>query len=127
MLVCDLFSIDVYVTAISDLTRLTEGEAALLTCIAYGTPYVEITWTFNNETVTNSSQVLITSVEYLLEDGEMIMASTLQICDAGVTNSGEYTCIASAGPLSNNATTQLLLSGKHLSNTEFKRDVIPSN
>lgn len=99
-----------FVVGISDVTRLTEGEAAILTCVVYGTPYVELTWRFNNQTVINSTQVTITSVEYYLEDREMLMVSTLKICDAGM-NFGEYTCTASVGSISNSATTQLILSG----------------
>lgn len=106
------FLTGVYVAAISDITRLREGEAALLTCMGYGTPYVELAWRFNDEIVTNSSQFTITSEEYFLDDGEMLMVSLLQICDAGTWNSGEYTCIASVGQQSDSATTQLILSGK---------------
>ena len=99
---------------ISNHTKLTEGETALLTCVGYGTPYIEITWRFNDEIVMNSSRVTITSEEYLLEDREVLRQSTLQICDTGMMNSGNYTCIASGGLQSDNATTQLILSGKHL-------------
>lgn len=102
--------------ALSNHTSLSEGGTALLTCVGYGTPDVEVSWSFNNETVTNSPTVTVISDERVLPEQGVMRQSTLQICDADeISSTGEYMCIISVGPLSQNASTQLFLSGKCIS------------
>ena len=90
---------------------LSQGETALLTCVGYGVPYADITWTLNGRAVVNSSLVSISEEEFT-EGGLLFKRSTVQICNAKIRNSGDYTCFVYNGLDSVNASTQLTLAGK---------------
>lgn len=99
--------------AISDHTAVSEGQSALLTCVAHGTPGLEVIWRYNNEIVANSSAVTVVSTESFSEGGEVFRQSTLLFCEVGMRTTGEYTCSVSVGFLSESATTSLTLTGKN--------------
>ena len=93
---------------ISNSTALRTGDTALLTCVGFG-PDVEISWSFNGAPVVNTS--LITIYEEDVVQGERIFKqSFLQICSLAEADAGGYTCIASDGFTTANATTQLTVT-----------------
>ena len=96
---------------ISNDTTLRTGETALLACVGFGEPDVEISWSFNGAPVVNTS--LITIYEEDFVQGERIFKhSLLQICSLVAADAGGYTCIASDGFTTDNTTTQLTLTSK---------------
>jgi len=98
---------------ISNDSSLVEGETALLACVGYGQPDVEITWVRDGETVMNST--LITIYEEDIVQGERLFKqSFLQLCSVDLVHSGGYTCVASNGERSVNSTVQLTVTGKHI-------------
>ena len=98
----------VEVVVISNDTTLNAGETALLACVGFGEPDVEISWSFNGAPVANTS--LITIMEEDFVDGERsFKQSFLKICSLSTSNAGGYTCIASNGQEIANATTQLFI------------------
>ena len=96
---------------ISNHTSLPEGETALLACVGYGVPSVDVTWMLNGQAVLNSSLVSITE-EDLVRGERTFRQSFLQICSVGMANAGVYTCVVSNGETSVNSTTQLTVTGK---------------
>ena len=102
-----------YLAAISDHSTLFEGDTALLTCLGYGTPDVEITWRLNGEIVVNSSLVTIFEEDVPLQVRGVLKESTLQVCGVRFTDTGDYTCTVSGGLASSTASTQLSLVGKY--------------
>ena len=97
------------VVVISNSTTLRTGETALLACVSFGEADVEISWSFNGASVVNTS--LITIYEEGVVQGEMIFKqSFLQICSLAKADAGGYTCIASDGFTTDNATTQLTVT-----------------
>ena len=98
--------------AISNDTSLIVGDTALLVCVGYGQPNVEISWTLNGEVVMNGS--LITIYEEEVSNRERLFKqSFLELSSLEVANSGVYTCTVSNGRTIVNATTQLSVSGKY--------------
>ena len=98
---------------ISNSTTLRTGETALLACVSFGEPDVEISWSFNGAPVVNTS--LVTIYEEGVVQGERIFKqSFLQICSLAETDDGGYTCIASDGFTTDNATTQLTVTRKFI-------------
>ena len=94
---------------ISNDTTLRTGDTALLACVGFGEPEVEISWSFNGAPVVNTS--LITIYEEDIVQGERIFKqSFLQICSLAEADAGGYTCIASDGFTTDNATTQLTVT-----------------
>ena len=79
--------------------------------MGYGEPRADITWMYNGQAVMNSSLVSITEEEFT-EEGLLFKRSSLQICNAKIRNSGNYTCFVSNGLDSVTASTQLTLAGK---------------
>ena len=101
------------VVVISNSTTLRTGETALLACVSFGEPDVEISWSFNGAPVVNTS--LVTIYEEGVVQGERIFKqSFLQICSLAETDDGGYTCIASDGFTTDNATTQLTVTRKFI-------------
>ena len=98
----------VELVAISDHITLSEGETVILTCLGYGQPDVELTWTFNDENISNSSVVTI----FEDQEGRFIKQLSLEICSVRAANSGIYTCTVSNDEASATAMTQLTVSGK---------------
>ena len=101
------------VLVISNDTALRTGETALLACAGFGEPEVEISWSFKGAPVVNTS--LITIYEEDVVQGERIFKhSLLQICSLVAADAGGYTCIASDGFTTANATTQLAVTSEFL-------------
>ena len=85
---------------------LRTGEAALLACVGFGEPDVEISWSFNGAPVVNTSLITICEEDSL--QGERIFKqSFLQIRSLGKADAGDYNCIVSDGFTTTNATTQI--------------------
>ena len=99
---------DFQFVGISDDTFLSSGDTIFLQCIGYGRPSVELTWSRNNQTITNSP--LITSSNETLSGGIPYTQSFLQICSIGLVESGEYTCTVNTDLITTAATTQLTVS-----------------
>ena len=94
---------------ISNDTTLRAGETALLACVGFGEPDVEISWSFNGAPVTNTS--LITIYEEDVVQGERLFKqSFLQICSLAESDAGSYTCVVSDGFTTANSTTQLTVT-----------------
>lgn len=98
---------------ISPDTTLAEGETAILACVGYSQPYVEVTWMHRGAPVMNSSLVT-TYQEDTVEMGLPFRQSFLQLCSVSLANSGEYTCIVTNGLSSVNSTVQLTISSKDI-------------
>ena len=94
------------VVVISNDTTLNAGETALLACVGFGEPDVEISWSFNGAPVTNTSLITVTE-EDVVSSGRSFKQSLLQICSLAESDAGGYTCIARNRILTANATTQL--------------------
>ena len=94
---------------ISNDTALRRGETALMACVGFGEPGVEISWSFNGALVVNTS--LITIYEEMVVQGERIFKpSFLKICSLVEADAGGYTCIASDGLTTANTSTQLTVT-----------------
>ena len=97
------------VVVISNDAALREGETALLACVGFGEPEVEISWSFNGAPVVSTSLVTI-GEEDVVQGERIFKQSFLQICSLAEANAGGYTCIASDGFTTDNATTQLTVT-----------------
>ena len=96
---------------ISNDTSLTVGDTALLTCVGYGQPDVQITWSRNGESIMNASLISINEEE-VTQGGRLFKQSFLELCSLQSSDAGDYVCTVSNGAATANATTQLLVSGK---------------
>ena len=94
---------------ISNDTALRTRETALLVCVGFGEPEVEISWSFNREPIVNTSLVTIHEEDSLQEE-RIFKQSFLQIRSLGEADTGGYTCIVSDGITTTNATSQLTVS-----------------
>ena len=103
---------NVSVAMISNDTTLTLGETALLTCIGYAIPLLEMSWMHNGHTVTNSSTSTIVEADILLSNARFRQLS-LKICGVGPTDSGTYTCTVTNTQIDIDASTELTVSGKY--------------
>ncbi len=98
---------------ISNDTSALVGNSALLACVGFGVPSVEITWSLNGASITNSSIVTISEEE--ITRGETVFKqSFLELCSLSISNSGVYACSVSNGLTMVNDTTQLSVTGKQL-------------
>lgn len=61
----------------------------------------------------NASKIFIFEEEFTMEEGSLFKQSTLQICDARLRDSGNYTCIVSNGVNSVNESVELALAGEY--------------
>ncbi len=95
---------------ISNDTFALVGNSALLACVGFGVPSVEITWSLNGTSIMNSSIVTISEEEFTR--GEMVFKqSFLELCSLSISDSGVYTCSVSNGLTMVNDTTQLSVVG----------------
>ena len=93
----------------SNDTALRTGDTALLACVGFGEPELEISWSFNGALVNTS---LVTIYEEDIVQGERIFKqSLLEICSLSESDAGGYTCTVSDGYTTDNATTQLTVTG----------------
>lgn len=102
-----------FLAAISDDATASEGDAVVLTCLAWGFPDVAITWMLNGQTIENSSFITIFE-DYSVQGRGVLRQTTLQVCAITIEDTGEYTCIANSGLVSTDASTQLTLIGKFI-------------
>ena len=96
---------------ISNDTSVDAGETAVLICVGYGLPSVDITWSRDGQIVSNSSLVSIYE-EDLAQGGRVFKQSFLQLCSLQMSDSGVYTCSVSNGLSSVNSTVELSVHGK---------------
>ena len=96
---------------ISNDTSLTVGDTALLTCVGYGQPDVQITWSRNGENIMNASLISIYEEE-VTQGGKLFKQSFLELCSLQSSDAGDYVCTVGNGAATANATTQLLVFGK---------------
>ena len=96
---------------ISNDTSLTVGDTALLTCVGYGQPDVQITWSRNGESIMNASLVSIYEEE-VTQGGRLFKQSFLELCSLQISDAGNYVCTVSNGQATVNSTTQLFVSRK---------------
>ena len=99
------------VVAISANTSVDAGGTAVLICVGYGQPNVDITWSRDGQIISNSSLVSIYE-EDLAQGGRVFKQSFLQICSVGVAGSDIYTCTVSNGRDSVNSTVELSVTGE---------------
>lgn len=81
-----------------------------LRCAAMDTSTLEIFWTFNGVNVSSNdtnNETLVQS-EVVSRGGLTFVFSTLEIFSVGVSNTGEYSCIATNGEA--NATAYFILT-----------------
>ena len=97
---------------ISNHTSLSVGETALLACVGYGLPSVEISWMRGGQTISNSSLISI-SEEDVVQGERLFKQSFLQICSVEMADAGAYTCVVSNGESLVNSSTQLSVIGKY--------------
>ena len=88
---------------ISNDTTVNLGETAVLTCLGFGEPEVNIFWSYMGRTLRNTS--LLTIVEEISQLD--FKTSYLQLCDLIRSESGEYMCTVTNTHFLVNATTQL--------------------
>jgi len=80
-------------------TVATVGENVLLTCVAYGFPEPVVEWRREDE---GELPPLINISSFTwMADGITFVASTLQICDLQLSDSGLYSCTAAGGEMRN--------------------------
>lgn len=84
---------------VSNHTTLLQGQSALLTCIGWGEPEFQITWSRNNQIEMNSSLISIYEREFF-HAGRLLKQSFLEICSAALQDIGLYTCNVSNGLIS---------------------------
>ena len=94
------------VVAISNDISLTMGQTAMLSCVGFGDPDVEISWSFNGAPVVNTSLTTIYKQD-TIRGGTVFKQSFLQLCSATVSTVGSYTCIVSNRRMITNSTTQV--------------------
>ena len=94
---------------ISKDLSLNTGETALLSCVGFGEPEVEITWSFNGARVANTSLTPIFE-ENIVQGTKLYKQSFLQLCSVAMSNAGDYTCVTSSGHTTSNATTHLTVT-----------------
>lgn len=70
------------------------GQTVRLTCVAYGTPLPNITWTSSSQDIDLSDKV---SYESVTVNETSFLVAVLQLCDITSANAAEYTCTASNG------------------------------
>jgi hypothetical protein len=79
--------------AVSADTISDVGQTAFLTCVAFGEPDVEISWSRNGSSIANSDLAAI-SEQGLVKGGRMFKQSFLQLCSLDISDAGDYSCIA---------------------------------
>lgn len=93
-------------------TTISLGETAVLTCIGYAIPLIEMSWMHNGRTLENSTSVMIMESDILL-GGARFRQSVLQICGVGQSESGTYTCFVTNTQIEIDAFIELNVFGKY--------------
>ena len=81
---------------ITNHTDIFVRETIVLLCVGYGEPDVEITWSRNQQTLTNSSFTTITESNSF-QGGRLLKQSFLQLCDVELADAGTYICTVNIG------------------------------
>ena len=81
---------------ISNNTSLGEGESTVLTCVGYGETDVDISWSRNDQTITNSTFVTVFE-SYYFQAGKRFKESLLQLCSVEMADAGMYVCEVNVG------------------------------
>ena len=76
-------------------TEISEGNTLILTCVAYGEPMPEISWSASEGVIYNSSRVRVYS-NVIEENGVEFVYSSLEICSVTAEDEGRYWCAASS-------------------------------
>ena len=87
------------------------GETAVLICVGFGQPSVDITWSRDGQVISNSSLVTIYE-EDLSQGGRVFKQSFLQLCSLRMSDSGQYTCTVNNGLSSVNSSVELSVAGR---------------
>ena len=103
------------VLAASANTTVGTGDTAMISCVGYVQPNLEITWLFNGARVVPSSLVVISTVD-VTGTGDMVplRQSFLRVCGATASMAGSYTCVVSNGQMSTQHTIELTVACKFL-------------
>lgn len=96
---------------ITDDTSLSVGETLLLSCVAFGLPYVDITWTYNGMPVTTSAPRVSTYEEEITEVDRPFKQSFLRLCSVTMRDAGNYSCSVSNGIDMQDASTTVTVTG----------------
>jgi hypothetical protein len=71
----------------------SNGPRISATCVAYGSPKPSILWTQNAELIMNDNSTNIHEQSVVDEDGDILVISTLELCDAiFVADPGQTAC-----------------------------------
>lgn len=71
----------------------SNGPRISATCVAYGSPRPSIQWTQNGAAITEDSSTNIYTQSVVDEDGDILVISTLELCDAiFVADPGQTAC-----------------------------------
>ena len=95
---------------LSDDVAVDPDFTTLLTCVGFGEPELEISWSYNGAPIVNTSLTAISERSFI-SGGRLHKQSYLQLCSIGIYDGGNYTCIADNGHITVNATTQLTVIG----------------
>ena len=95
---------------ISTNTSVLVGDTALLFCVGYGIPELDITWSVNGTIIQNSTIDTI-SDEEITRGGRLYIQSLLRLCSQTLYDFGMYTCSITNGLDVINATTFLSVTG----------------
>lgn len=98
---------------ITDDTTLPQGESILLSCVGFGLPYADVTWSRNGAPLMLSTSVS-TFEEDLIEGGRTYRRSSLQLCSVTMEDSGSYDCYVTNGEDTVNSSIVLSVSGNGL-------------
>lgn len=74
-------------------TEASAQSSLVLTCVAFGIPAPEIVWEHNNLTLTSPHSNITT--EIFSNDTGLFAVSVLNLCNVELSDSGQYSCLAS--------------------------------
>jgi len=94
-------------------TVVMTGQAALLTCVAYGIPRSSIMWSKGTVSLSNSSQISIRE-QLLNQNGFIYVRSILEICNTNAVHRGEYSCNTENGVGNHSISFRLGVQGRPL-------------
>jgi len=79
------------IVIVPESTTVREGSMVILTCVAYGVPHPDVTWSRGGEELTNTTRMTVYSA-YLEEGGVPFTQATLEICGVELEDAGMYSC-----------------------------------